>query len=46
MRMLDLQKADLKIISVIKFESHDQNLLVTSRTKIMTSQPSLILHLF
>ena len=26
MRMLDLQNVDLKIISIIKFESHDQNL--------------------
>ena len=25
MRMLDLQNVDLKIISIFKFESHDQN---------------------
>ena len=25
MRMLDLQNVDLKIVSIIKFESHDQN---------------------
>ena len=37
MRMPGLQKADLKMISIMKFESHDQNLLVKSRTKIMTS---------
>ena len=31
--MLDLQKADLKMISIIKFESHDQNLLIKANLK-------------